>query len=116
MKPAWPRYLLFADAIRSTEGETGWRFVLSAIDSPHSTSAEHFESQVQRRERLELMAAVRGLEALDQPSLVTLICPGVYVRHGISRGLSDWRDGNWKWECFGRRVWVRDHDLWRRID
>ena len=116
MQPAWPRYLLFADATESSQQSAGWRFVLSAIDSQHTISVEDVEQEAVRSERLALMAALRGLEALDQPSVVTLVCPSRYVRRGFAHGLKQWREGGWKWECFGRRVLVRDHDLWRRVD
>jgi len=67
-------------------------------------------------ERLELLAVVRGLEALDQPARVTLVTRSRYVSRGIKKGLAEWRSNNWQWERFGRLVPVRDHDLWRRVD
>jgi ribonuclease HI len=67
-------------------------------------------------ERLELLAVVRGLEALDGPARVTLVTRSRYVSRGIKKGLADWRANNWKWERFGRIVPVRDHDLWQRVD
>lgn len=118
MTQDWPRYLLFADACESASQGTGWRFVLSSLDTQHSVTAEDYEPEAPgtRTERLALMAALRGLEALDQPSLVTLVCPSRYVLRGVDRGVRQWRDGGWKWECFGRRVPIRDCDLWRRVD
>ena len=67
-------------------------------------------------ERLELLAVVRGLEALDGPARVTLVTKSRYVSRGIKRGLAEWRANNWRWERFGRIVPVRDHDLWQRVD
>ncbi|MEM8944199.1 MAG: RNase H family protein [Planctomycetota bacterium] len=67
-------------------------------------------------ERLELLAVVRGLEALDGPSRVTLVTKSRYVSRGIKKGLAEWRANDWKWERFGRIVPVRDTDLWRRVD
>jgi len=67
-------------------------------------------------ERLELLAVVRGLEALDGPAQVTLVTRSRYVSRGIKRGLAQWRENNWRWERFGRIVPVRDHDLWQRVD
>lgn len=67
-------------------------------------------------ERLELLAVVRGLEALDGPARVTLVTKSRYVSRGIRSGLSEWRANDWQWERFGRIVPVKDHDLWQRVD
>ncbi|MBX9789505.1 MAG: hypothetical protein K2Y37_11370 [Pirellulales bacterium] len=66
--------------------------------------------------RLELLAAVRGLEALDSPADVTLMTASRYVRRGIVYGLDHWRQTGWTWEWFGQMVPVRNHDLWQRVD
>jgi hypothetical protein len=67
-------------------------------------------------ERAELLAVVRGLEALDQPSRVTLVTRSRYVSRGIVRCLDDWRATEWQWERFGRIEPIRDQDLWQRVD
>lgn len=67
-------------------------------------------------ERLELLAVVRGLEALDGPARVTLVTRSRYVSRGIRFGITEWRANEWQWERFGRVVPVKDHDLWQRID
>lgn len=69
-----------------------------------------------RGDRLELLTVVRGLEALEQPSRVTLWTPSVYVREGIRHGLREWRENGWLWEYFGRMVPVKNDDLWKRLD
>src|SRR5690606_23293920 len=67
-------------------------------------------------ERLELLAVVRGLEALDGPARVTLVTKSRYVSRGLRFGMTEWRANDWQWERFGRVVPVKDHDLWQRID
>ncbi len=69
-----------------------------------------------RGDRLELLTVVRGLEALEQPSRVTLWTPSTYVREGIRHGLREWRENGWQWEYFGRMVPVKNDDLWKRLD
>lgn len=88
--------------LRSTEGEV----LLSAADREAETIGP----------RLELLAAVRGLEALEGPSDVTLLTASRYVRRGIVYGLDHWRQNGWTWEWFGHMVPVRNHDLWQRVD
>ena len=115
MKPAWPQYLLFTETLRRGPGSPGWRFMLHEIATDRTIVASDHEPGV-HAERLGLMAVVRGLEALDGPSAVKLVTASSYVRRGVVRGLKDWRANDWKWEHFGRRVPVRDEDLWRRVD
>jgi ribonuclease HI len=67
-------------------------------------------------ERLELLAVVRGLEALDQPSQVTLVTRRHSISRGLRFGLANWRENNWQWECYGRMADVKDADLWQRVD
>lgn len=108
-----PEYLLFCDV--GGQGETGrWRFVLRSVDSTFRLEADDVEPKV-RGQRLELLTVVRGLEALDRPSRVTLITASTYVREGIRTGVAEWRANGWRWECFGQMVPVKNADLWQRI-
>src|SRR5439155_20669268 len=67
-------------------------------------------------QRLELLAVVRGLEALEQPSRVTLMSASRYLRRGLQFGLREWRENDWQWERYGRMAPVKDRDLWQRLD
>jgi ribonuclease HI len=110
-----PHYLLFSQAASQEAGRDHWQFLLQSADGPQYLEAADAEPDAPRS-RLELLAVVRGLEALDQPSRVTLVTRSRYVSRGIRHGLSQWRERHWQWECFGRLVPVRDHDLWQRVD
>jgi ribonuclease HI len=92
-----------------------WRFVLEATDGSSKLEAADDEPEVSR-DRLELLAIVRGLEALDQPSRVTVVTASRYVCRGIRFGLPAWREDAWQWERFGQLVPIKNADLWRRID
>jgi ribonuclease HI len=121
MTPENPHYLLFSEASQDQSTAQTWRFVLQNVESRRRFSATDAEplaegQEAAGHERLELLAVVRGLEALDQPARVTLVTKSRYVSRGIKHGLSDWRSSDWRWERFGRVVPVRDHDLWRRVD
>ncbi len=110
-----PHYLLFSEASRDRSSLSTWRFVLQNVESQSRFAATDSEP-CDCGERLELLAVVRGLEALDGPARVTLVTRSRYVSRGIKRGLAQWRENNWRWERFGRIVPVRDHDLWQRVD
>ncbi len=114
MKAAAPHYLLFSESCRKNrQGE--WRFVLQSLEGGDQLEAADAEPEA-RGERLELLAVVRGLEALEQPSRVTLVTPSKYVQRGLTYGLSEWRAQDWQWEHFGEMVPVKNRDLWQRID
>ncbi len=109
-----PHYLLFSEADRS-DCSGRWRFVLRSDDGSEEFEAADVEPNLSG-ERLELLTVVRALEALDQPSRVTLVGSSRHIRQGIQYGLSQWRTNGWRWEFFGEMVPVKNCDLWRRID
>ena len=118
MTPQTPHFLLFSDAsrdaIQAGRGER-WQFVLESSDGGFRLAADEEEPNVSG-ERLELLALVRGLEALDQPSRVTVVTQSRYVRQGLAYGIDEWRESGWRWERFGQMTPVKNCDLWQRVD
>lgn len=115
-----PHFLLFSDATRPapthSDGSGGaWRFVLEDLDGTTRLEAEETETETSG-DRLDLLAVIRGLEALDQPSRVTLVTSSRYVARGLRYGLDEWRENDWQWESFGQMTPIRNMDLWRRVD
>lgn len=117
MNRAAPHYLLLAESqTKKPDGQGGiWRFVLEQVNGSERIEVEDTEPGV-RGERLQLLSVVRGLEALEQPSRVTLVTPSHYVGRGIRTNLAVWREKDYVWERFGELVPVKNSDLWRRID
>lgn len=113
MNDATPHYLLKVEANR--EGKSSWQFVLRQTDGTVVAEAADVEPGVWG-DRLDLLTVVRALEALDEPSRVTLTGCTRYVEQGIQYGLVEWRENDWRWEFFGQMVPVRDVDLWQRMD
>lgn len=116
-----PIYLLFCEGQTGQRGnhpmdERGrWRFVLENVQTGERTEACDTET-VSHPDRTSLIAVMRGLEALAQPSRVTLITTNRYVARGLQYGLVEWRENDYCWEHFGSVQPVRNADLWRRID
>ncbi|MBI3469331.1 MAG: hypothetical protein HY000_40530 [Planctomycetes bacterium] len=108
-----PHFWLLSEPDR--QHPQGWRFILRSSDGSKALEACDSEPDA-RGERLELLAVVRGLEALDQPSRVTLITPSQYVKQGLAYGLTEWRENGWTWERFGQMAPVKHRDLWQRLD
>jgi ribonuclease HI len=109
-----PHYLLISDSDR-IGGPGRWRFVLRPAEGGEPIVADDVDPEA-RGDRLELLTVVRGLEALEQPSRVTLWTQNTYVREGIRHGLREWRENGWLWEYFGQMVPVNNGDLWKRLD
>src|SRR5690349_4938224 len=109
-----PHFLLMSETT-TEEAQNQWRFVLASADGDQKLVASDVEPTTQG-ERLELLSVVRGLEALEQPSQVTLLTDSRYVSQGIGHGLSEWRSNDWCWERFGELTPVKNLDLWRRVD
>lgn len=134
MVMAQPHFLLFCDThLQSPPRDSGaenhgvsnrspggrWHFVLEQLDGKQSSDGTRFEAAdgepATNQERLALWSVVRGLEALEQPSKVTLVTTSRYVSRGLKYGLSTWRDAEYKWERFGVQMPIRNADLWQRI-
>lgn len=109
-----PHFHLLAEAKRHKRCGN-WRFVLQTPDGRCQLEANDAEPETSG-ERLELLAIVRGLEALEQPSRVTLLTGSSSVSKGLRYGLEDWRSNDWQWERHGEMVPVKNSDLWQRID
>ena len=62
--------------------------------------------------RMELMAAIRGLESLKRPVKIRIYTDSVYLRDGITRWIHGWRANGWK--TAGRKP-VKNQDLWQRL-
>jgi len=120
-----PQYVLFCDSRLSLPvssdgnceplvGLGQWHFVLERLDGSEGLEAMDSEPQI-HRDRIALLAAVRGLEALEHPSHVRLMTTSRYVDRGMRFGLPNWRDANYRWESFGALRPIRNSDLWQRI-
>lgn len=62
--------------------------------------------------RMELMAAIFGLEQLKAGSKVVLTTDSEYVRKGITQWLAGWRANGWRTAA---KKAVKNKDLWLRL-
>jgi ribonuclease HI len=62
--------------------------------------------------RMELMAAIQGLEALKRPVPVDLYTDSRYVHDGVTRFIRNWQLNGWK---TADKKAVKNIDLWERL-
>ena len=62
--------------------------------------------------RMELLAAIHALEALERPSSLTLITDSSYVKDGITKWIYSWKAKGWK----KKGGEIKNIDLWQRLD
>jgi ribonuclease HI len=64
--------------------------------------------------RMELLAAIRGLEALKKPGTTARVyTDSQYVIKGISEWVASWKQRGWK---TADKKPVKNQDLWERLD
>jgi ribonuclease HI len=96
-------------ACKGNPGPGGWGAVLryGAVEKDLSGGETPTTNN-----RMELMAAIRALEALKRPSHVTLSTDSRYVMDGLTKWLKSWQRNGW---MTASRQPVKNADLWRQL-
>lgn len=63
--------------------------------------------------RMELMAAISGFEALTRPCSVVITTDSQYVKNGVTLWMANWKKRNWK---TASNHPVKNQDLWQRLE
>jgi ribonuclease HI len=63
--------------------------------------------------RMELMAAIMGLESLKRGVDVDLFTDSIYVRDGITKWIHNWKKNGWRTAA---KKPVKNADLWKRLE
>ena len=108
-----PQVDLFTDgACLGNPGPGGWAYVLRHPGSGKVKEAVGGSGRTTNN-RMEITAVIRGLEALQQPSGVTLCSDSKYLLNGISEWMAGWKARGWKRK--GNRP-VLNIELWQQLD
>ncbi|MBX3388799.1 MAG: ribonuclease HI [Phycisphaeraceae bacterium] len=104
---------LYTDgACSGNPGPGGWAFVLKHPASSKELEASGAEAETTNN-RMELMAVIRGLEALKSPSLVDLYSDSQYVLNGLKEWMASWKKRGWR---TADKKPVKNIDLWQELD
>ncbi|MFO7705919.1 MAG: ribonuclease HI [Halopseudomonas sp.] len=102
---------IFTDgACKGNPGPGGWGVLLRLGE--HEKSLYGGELQTTNN-RMELTAAIRGLEALKKSAAVVLTTDSEYVMKGIREWMPNWKKRGWK---TASRQPVKNADLWMQLD
>ncbi|WP_257279513.1 ribonuclease HI [Endozoicomonas sp. ISHI1] len=102
---------LFTDgACKGNPGPGGWGVVLRYGTAEKGLYGGEKETT---NNRMELMAAIMGLETLTRTCTVRVTTDSQYVRKGITEWLNGWKRKGWK-TAAGKSV--KNKDLWERLD
>lgn len=112
----FPEVFLFSDgACSGNPGPGGWAFILRH----HATQRELVESGGEAdttNNRMEMLAVIRGLQALKRRTSVEIVSDSQYVLRGISEWLPKWKANGWKRKAVGNHQEIKNEDLWRLLD
>ena len=106
-----PEVELYTDgACSGNPGPGGWGALLrfGTVEKELSGS-----EALTTNNRMELMAAISGLEALKKPARVKLYTDSIYVRDGITKWLKGWKAKGW---LTADKKPVKNKELWQRLE
>jgi ribonuclease HI len=106
-----PEVEIFTDgACRGNPGPGGWAAILRYRDTERELSGGVV---LTTNNRMEMTAAIAGLEALKRPCRVCLYTDSQYLRDGITKWLPGWKARNWR---TADKQPVKNVDLWQRLE
>jgi len=96
-------------ACKGNPGPGGWGVVLRMGSTEKEMSGG---ATLTTNNRMELTAAIEGLNALKRPCRVTLSTDSRYVMDGLTKWIHGWRKNGWK---TADKKPVKNADLWQAL-
>jgi len=111
-----PELFAYTDgACSGNPGPGGWGALMIARngDSVIKTRELKGGAPDTTNNRMELLAAISALEALEKPTKITVITDSTYVKNGVTTWIHGWKRNGWR---TANKKPVKNSDLWHRID
>ena len=96
-------------ACKGNPGPGGWGAVIRSGEHEKEISGGE---AVTTNNRMELLAAIRALEALKRACHVDLYTDSVYVRDGITKWIFGWQKNGWRTAA---KQPVKNAELWQEL-
>ncbi|MCH8615095.1 ribonuclease HI [Sphingomonas sp. SM33] len=96
-------------ACKGNPGPGGWAALLRMGAKERELSGGE---PLTTNNRMELMAAIKGLEALKRPCQVQLFTDSNYVRDGITKWIYGWQRNGWR---TSDKKPVKNAELWQEL-
>ena len=102
-------------ACSGNPGPGGWGAVLLAKDGDEVLKERTLQGGEPEttNNRMELMAAICALEALERASVITVVTDSAYVKNGVSQWIHGWKRNGWR---TASKKPVKNVELWQRLD
>lgn len=110
------KLLAYTDgACSGNPGPGGWGALIQAKDGHVVVKERGLKGgeKLTTNNRMELLAAINALEALERPSALTIITDSTYVKNGVTSWVFSWKKNGWKTSA---KKPVKNDDLWKRLD
>ena len=104
------RVEIFTDgACKGNPGPGGWAALLRMGPTERELVGGE---KLTTNNRMELLAAIRALQALKRPCRIELHTDSVYVRDGITKWVHGWQRNGWR---TSNKKPVKNEELWREL-
>jgi ribonuclease HI len=111
-----PEFFAYTDgACSGNPGPGGWGALLVAREGDQVLRERALSGgeAMTTNNRMELMAAIAALEALERPARLRVVTDSAYLRDGVTRWIHGWKAKGWR-TADGKPV--KNEDLWRRLE
>ena len=102
-------------ACSGNPGPGGWGVLLIARDGDTVLKTRELQGGEAdtTNNRMELLAAIEALNALERASEITVVTDSAYVKNGVTSWIHGWKRNGWK---TSNKKPVKNVDLWQALD
>jgi len=102
-------------ACSGNPGPGGWGVLMIAKDGDAILKERELcgGEQDTTNNRMELLAAISALDALERQSTLTIVTDSSYVKDGLTKWIHGWKRNGWRTAA---KKPVKNEDLWKRLD
>lgn len=111
-----PELFAYTDgACSGNPGPGGWGVLMIARESGAVVKERELKGGEPQttNNRMELMAAISALEALNRPVEITIVTDSAYVKNGVTEWIHGWKRNGWRTAA---KDPVKNAELWQRLD